>query len=625
MEWVRVAVDANIPHVLSYIVPCGMEVKRGDVVEVPLKGMKRRGVVLGPGEEVEGGKEIMGVVASLPENLVRLGEWMIEYYGCPPGLAFSQMLPPGKRKEWGGPEGKIEGRKIQLNEEQKRAYEEIVAHDGFGVFLLYGVTGSGKTEVYLHVARKVLESGRGVIFLVPEISLIPQLKERIEKSLGPCEEYHSKLSKKERNVAWWRTREGKVRVVVGARMAVFAPMEDVGLIVVDEEHDPSYKQEDPAPRYSGRDVAVMRGKIEGARVILGTATPSLESYYNVAVKKYKMLRLTRRISGKMPEVEVVDMRGKKGVFSGKLLKELERSIKEGGQAILFLNRRGFSPFIQCEDCGMVVMCPRCNVTLTYHKRLLMCHHCGYTMPPPEFCPSCGGMMRWVGYGTQRVEEELREHFGDVVIKRVDADTMKRKGDLEALYRGLKEKEIRVVVGTSMITMGLDIPGVNMVGVLNADQLLNFPDFRAAERAYQVLSQVAGRAGRGEVRGKVIIQTRMPDSHVIRAVKERKYATFYKQELEIRKSLGYPPFTRFVRIVVKGRKKEKAEEVSERIREKISGGEIRGPFPCPISKLNNWYRFQILIKLKRGEKISFPPLQSSRDLKIVVDVDPVDML
>jgi len=480
-------------------------------------------------------------------------------------------------------------------------------------FLLYGVTGSGKTEIYLRVIERCMAAGKGAIVLVPEIALTPQtverFKSRFEHAGSEVAVLHSHLSDGERFDEWRRIRDGRAKVVVGARSAVFAPVRDLGVIVVDEEHETSYKQESP-PRYQARDIAVLRGRMEGAVVVLGSATPSLESHHNTQEGKYEGLHLPCRIDDRvMPLVRVVDMRIESrkrkdvAIFSEVLRQAMEKRLERGEQTILFLNRRGFSNALQCPACGHVCQCSHCSVSLTYHRdnERLLCHICGYQSVAPQRCPACSDpSLKYTGYGTQRVEEVTRKVFPKAKVARLDADATRRKHALEHTLRDFRTGKIDIVIGTQMIAKGLDFPNVTLVGVLNADLGLHMPDFRAGERTFQLLTQVAGRAGRGDLAGEVVVQTFTPHSPSVQFARHHDYEGFSSQELEFRRAFAYPPYTRLVQVWARGRQERMAqftlENFARRLKAELPEGAMMGePLPAPLVRAKDQFRFQLLIR------------------------------
>ncbi|MBI5125734.1 MAG: primosomal protein N', partial [Planctomycetes bacterium] len=529
--------------------------------------------------------------------------------------------------------------------------------------LLQGVTGSGKTEVYLRAIEEVLAMGRGAIVLVPEISLTPQAIERYGGRFGNIiAVLHSHLTGAERYDQWQAIRGGKARVVIGARSAVFAPVENLGLIVVDEEHEVTYKQ-DTSPRYHAREVALMRAREEGAVVILGSATPSLETYFNALMGRYQRAILSQRIGQRpLPRVEIVDM--KEGFHEGRhtrlISRRLELYMKEclsrGEQALLFLNRRGFSPFVSCPRCGYVLRCKRCDVPLTYHKRQhsTICHYCSYEVKPQENCPECAGArLNYFGLGTERIEEEMGRYFPGYKALRMDSDSMKGRNAHAKALKSFERGEVQILVGTQMIAKGLDLPNVTLVGVISADTILNLPDFRAVERTFQLLAQVAGRAGRGPKGGRVVVQTFNPRQYAILAAAAHDYEGFADRELEYRRELGYPPFGYMARIVLVGPKEERVKDRAQKLAEALrqvasapsptkvttSGVEVAGPAPAPIPRIKSQFRWQLSLRSPHSEAIKellegrHPPKADSRQasggntggVRITIDIDPYSML
>lgn len=505
----------------------------------------------------------------------------------------------------------------ELTSDQRRAFERIVSGFGKGqsTFLLQGVTGSGKTEVYLQAIAASVEQGKEAIVLVPEISLTPQMVERFKKRFGESVAVmHSGLSQGERYDEWARVRRGKVKIAVGARSAIFAPFQNVGLIIIDEEHESSYKQEDH-PKYHARDVALHRAKTHGAVLVLGSATPSLDSRHLVDTGSFHFIPLPERVNQKpLPPVEVVDMRhemqnGNRNMFSKKLQDALSVRLTLGEQSILFLNRRGHSTFILCRNCGYVARCPHCDVALTYHQNrtldLLKCHYCGHSSSTVEACPACKSPhIRHFGVGTQKVEEELLRVFPGIRVIRMDVDTTSTKGSHERLLREFGDGKADVLLGTQMIAKGLDFPRVTLVGVITADTMLQLPDFRASERTFQLLTQVAGRAGRSELQGEVLIQTYQPTHYAVQYAMSHDYEHFYKQEIEIRKSLQYPPFWELsVFTSLHDSEKEaqalmvRVEKVMRSLCKGVQGVILYDTVPAPISRIQGQYRFQHLVKYR----------------------------
>jgi primosomal protein N' (replication factor Y) len=559
--------------------------------------------------------------------------------------------------------------KIRRDAESEQAGR--LFHPKNKTFLLHGVTGSGKTEVYLQALAHALAQSKGAIVLVPEISLTPQTVERFKArfSSGKLQTLvavlHSHLSAGERHDEWHKIRQGRARIVIGARSAIFAPVEPLGLIIVDEEHEHTYKQEE-APRYHARDVAIMRGQMENAVVVLGSATPSLESYYNCKKGKYTLLELPERVDNqKMPHVRVVDMRqaarGEKGIpiFSPQLKEAITQRLEKHEQTILFLNRRGYSTALQCLLCGYVANCPNCSLALTYHRpeQKLRCHICGHSETVPTVCPNAkcrNPAIRYAGLGTQKVEETLAKLFPNARVRRMDADTMKRKDDYRKTLGDFRAGKTDILVGTQMIAKGLHFPNVTLVGIIYADLALHQPDFRAGERTFQLLTQVAGRAGRGDVEGEVFVQSFTPFHPAIQYARRHDFTGFYEQEIEFREQLKYPPVSRVALLTLKGRNEDKVKFSAEHLRKvlestvqspqsnvtrsALTGDRGRwtgdlilcGPAPAPLLRAESYYRYQIMLRTRAMSKLSqtlaqiIETLALPEDVTLAVDIDPVNL-
>jgi primosomal protein N' (replication factor Y) len=520
---------------------------------------------------------------------------------------------------------------------------EAAAGGRFQTALLHGVTGSGKSEVYLALAQAVLAAGRRVLVLVPEIALTPALAGLFRRRIGPrVAIQHSGLSDGERHDQWHRIRRGEVDVVVGTRSAVFAPIDRLGLIVVDEEHEASFKQ-DEAPRYHGRDVAVVRGRMEDALVVLGSATPSIESAVNADAGRYLRVRLASRVLGRpLAAVRIVDMRreyaasGAQVTFSRPLLEAMAERLARGEQTLILLNRRGFATVIFCRQCGAALECPHCSITLTYHRaaRRMRCHFCNYATAVPRRCGACGGeYLEQSGVGTERLEADVRGAFPDARVLRVDRDTMRRRGAVGRAIAAVARREVDVLIGTQMIAKGHDFPAVTLVGVISADVGLGQADFRAAERTFQLLTQVIGRAGRGSLPGEAIVQTLYPDHYSVRAAAAQDYEAFFTREIEFRRGLHYPPAVALVNVIVKAgsldRALKDAGELAAAIRTSTAAPRILGPSPAVHAKIRDEYRAQLLLKSTRRRAMRealVRALTARPDLarRIVVDVDPVSV-
>ena len=515
-----------------------------------------------------------------------------------------------------------------------------------GVVLLHGVTGSGKTEVYLQALRKVVAGGRQGVVLVPEISLTPQTIRRFASRFGRVAVLHSRLSEAERREQWRLIRSGQVDVVIGARSAVFAPTNKLGLIIIDEEHEPSFKQQS-TPRYHTVAVAVERGRREGAMVIMGSATPSLESYQRAKVGEYTYIALPVRVTNApLPRVDVVDMTVERAerkrfcLLSRKLAAAMQISLAQGDQVILFLNRRGFSTFITCARCKHVLRCSRCDVSLVYHQKtgVAKCHYCGRETACPTICPACGlPSLRRLGVGTQRIEEEIRTLFPDYACARMDSDSTRGRTSHADILDDFREGKTRILLGTQMIAKGLDFPNVTLVGVIDADVALHIPDFRSAERTFQLIAQVAGRTGRGHKGGRVIVQTSSPDQACVQFAKRHDYARFAEHEMANRKALGYPPMGRLTRILVEGKNAEKCRRKCEEIAEMLKtvsanrGVQLLGPAEAPIARLRGDHRWHIIVKeqtaghMHEALAACRSALRSSGGTRVTVDVDPASLV
>ncbi|ADU30811.1 primosomal protein N' [Evansella cellulosilytica] len=540
---------------------------------------------------------------------------------------------------------------LPLTEQQTVALSPIIntlENNKHETFLLRGVTGSGKTEVYLQAIDKALKLGKEAIMLVPEISLTPQMVTHFKQRFGSeVAVLHSALSKGEKYDEWRRIRDKKVKVAVGARSAIFAPFENLGIIIIDEEHETSYKQEE-APRYHARDVAIKRGEHYSCPVILGSATPSLESYARAKKSVYHLLTMTTRVNNvQMPSVNIIDMReelrsGNRSMFSEPLIEAMINRIEKQEQIVLFLNRRGYSTFILCRDCGYVAECPHCDISLTYHRtnQTLQCHYCGHVETPPNVCPSCeGDSIRFFGSGTQKVEEELNKVLSGVRVIRMDVDTTRRKGSHEELLNKFGRGEADVLLGTQMIAKGLDFPNITLVGVLAADSMLHIPDFRSAERTFQLLTQVSGRAGRHQKKGEVLIQSYTPDHYSIQDVKQHDFVSFFEKEMKIRKQAGHPPYYYLILIHVSdtdlGNTVSVAEKISKFIKSSVSPDTyVYGPVTSAIPRIKDRYRYQCMIKYKVEPNITvvlqevlktYQSEMNKSDLSIMIDTNPYMMM
>ena len=547
--------------------------------------------------------------------------------------------------------------KLKLTEEQEIAYksvEETINKGEYKQFLLYGVTGSGKTEVYLQLIEKVLEIGKNAIVLVPEISLTPQMLDRFISRFGKEEIaiLHSKLSIGERHDEWERIREKKARIVIGARSAIFAPIENIGIIIIDEEHDSSYKSE-TNPRYNAKEIAKVLAKENQAPLVLGSATPDMITFYNATNEdvfgntKIQLLTLTKRANqSSLPKVEIIDLKqelanGNRSMLSMELYNSIEENLKQKRQTILFLNRRGYSTFIMCRNCGYTVKCPNCNISMTYHsyERKLKCHYCGHEENIVTICPEChSDKIRYFGTGTQKLEQEIHKQFPTASTIRMDIDTVTKKNSHEVILNTFKNENIDILIGTQMVVKGHHFPNVTLVGVIAADSSLNIDDYRANERTFQILTQVAGRAGRENLQGKVVIQTYNPDNFSIICAQKQNYDLFYETEIALRKQLKYPPFCDIILIGLNSYQELEIKKVSSKIyqylEQRLNKEEFKvlRPMPCPIDKIQNRYRWRIIIKGKMTEEaneilnacLKEIYQENIRDTRIAIDVNPNNM-
>ena len=755
-EFARVIVPGPLREPLIYGVPESLQdrILPGIRVMVPLQKRTVTGIVLeptgnNPSNQAKNIIELLDEQPFLDGHLLKLAQWISQYYVAPLGEVIASMLPANSRRQsqkiviLKQPEANITddfGRNVllrltehtgkisvaalkrnfpgsalqtmlarlesrgvveltdylpkqrtsrnritslandlpknvperfRLTDEQNAALgamEKRISSGGFETFLLHGVTGSGKTEVYLRAMERIHALGRKTLILIPEISLTPQLLDRLKARFpNKTGVLHSALTAAERWTQWRHIARGAVDVVIGARSAVFAPIPDLGLIVVDEEHDPSYKQEETL-RYNARDVAVLRGKLLDCPVILGSATPALETYENCRQGRYRLLEITRRVEARpLPTVEAIDLRVRfslkdsdssttttvppdsmnpdRQLFSSELERALKDNFYSGHQTLIFLNRRGFANFVQCRLCGCVWRCPYCSVTLTLHLKLnrLSCHHCDYRRPLTDSCPECHhSTLSGIGSGTERIEQALKQLLPEARVARMDRDTTHGRGSHEELIRRWEKGDIDILVGTQMVTKGHDVFGVTLVGALLADLSLNMPDFRAAERTFQLLSQVAGRSGRGDNPGRVIVQTYAPDHYAIRFLIGHDYHGFFAAEREFRQALNYPPFSRLVNLRVDGPNADDVEKkiqflaaqlrtLQQRNPEIYRNVEVLGPAAAPIEKLRNRYRWQLLLRSKQSSNLlklaraAKELLPNSRAARLHIDVDPYTML
>lgn len=663
-NFAEVAVALPLDKTFHYSIPKQFksDIEVGKRVWIEFRNRSEVGYVVGFAgtSAVKEVKPIKGIIDESPiisNQMLELCKWVSGTYLCSLGEAIRATIPAVLKK------GKVSVRPRSqstdeiklpppstphsLTKEQKDAVNNVVSKvetQQYQPILLHGITASGKTEVYLQAIEKVLNKGRTSIVLVPEISLTPQTVERFTSRFGNLVAVmHSALVGSIRFQEWRRIKDGTARIVVGARSAIFGPVKDLGLIIIDEEHETTYKQDD-VPRYHARDVALMRAKLSNCPVILGSATPSLESYYLATQGVYELVRLTRRIDDRqLPKVKIVDMRmevetrKKVVMFSKMLTRELECVIKNKKQAIVFLNRRGFATYINCKHCGYVMRCKRCDAILVYHfdKKSLICHYCNSRITPPDVCPKCrSSYIKYFGIGTEKVESELSRLIPQARISRMDTDATSKRGSHGRILNEFKKHNVDILVGTQMIAKGLDFPKVTLVGVVNADVTLNLPDFRASEHAFSLITQVAGRAGRGEDGGEVLVQTYAPDHYAILSASKHDYEKFYEKEVKTRKELNFPPFIHLIKLTLRSRDEKRVQEaatkVTGKLREYIKDAEIIGPAPAPISKVRGYYRWNILLKGKNRSIIALSLKRAMSKMRrpsgvlIAIDVDPMSV-
>ena len=664
MKYVNVVIDNNTDHTDNlYTYLCEDDsVKAGDKVFVPFaRGNRIRDAYVFQvadrlPEEIKGIKTVAGIDPdiSLSQEAVATCVWMKRQYLCRYIDAIKCFTPagtPSKRGKVRTPykEAGVEKTEAMLlTDEQRKAVETILPSLGsriHEVFLIHGVTSSGKTEIYMQVIDDCINRGRTAIMLVPEISLTPQTIERFMGRFGAekIAVLHSKLSMGERYDEWMRIKKGEVKIVIGARSAVFAPLSDIGAIVLDEEHESTYKS-DMSPKYDAIEVAIKRAKKNRAVVLLGSATPSLVSAYKAETGEYKKIALTERFNKTpLPSVEIIDMReelknGNKSIFSVALYREMKENLEKKRQVILFLNRRGYSTFVSCRSCGYVMRCRECGISLTYHKSKneAICHFCGGREKVPTICPVCGGKyIKHFGTGTEKVEELTREIFPEYMVDRLDLDTTTKKGSIDKILNSFRKGKTDILIGTQLVAKGLDFSNVGLVGIVSADISLNVPDFRSAERTFQLITQAAGRAGRGDSTGRVLIQSYNPEHYSIVAAAEHDYEAFYRAETELRKQTGYPPFSDLIQVVLSSEDEQEAYEVCRQVAEDFIRGAgkseeryVLGPQAAPMNKVKGLYRFQLLIKCFPGKRKEYSRIlneikmgiNTDRNAKYLISVD-----
>ncbi len=632
----------------------------GDLVLVPLKNKLKYGIVfkINSKKNIKGIRPVTKLVEKnfIPINLLRLYRWIANYYLCPLGDVLNLALPSQILKKYElkekPPAPRIHIKVPRPTYFQKNAIKRIIEaleQKKFKTFLLYGVTGSGKTEVYLRCAEEVIKKGGRVLVLVPEISMTPLLYQRFyERFRENVATIHSGLKHKDRRNIWYEIKNGKYKVVIGPRSTIFIPIPGLQIIFVDEEHDCAYKEHCRNPHYNARDLAVMRGMFENIPVVLGSATPQIESYYNAGIGKYQLLTLKQRINDRpLPSVEIIDLKNEaKKFISPKLKLKIEETIKRGEQIILFLNRRGFAPALICPYCGFVVKCPYCKIPLVYHRQdkaepaHLSCHLCGYKSPLISICPKCAKRtLLYRGAGTQRIEDMLKNILSKMkfepaeiskTILRLDRDSIRKPGQAKEIFKTFDAKKAQILLGTQLVTKGFDFPEVTLVGIVNADIILNLPDFRSGERTFQLLTQIAGRSGRGKKLGEVIIQTFRPEQYAILFSQLQDYPKFYTQEMKLRQALNFPPFSKLILIRFRGKDEQMLWKEANKlfnILKQIKGLKILGPNRSFYYKIKKDYRIFILLKLKKKfplKKLNFLKSYRTRGWTLEIDIDPLEV-
>ncbi len=667
--YAAIVINTPLNKVFHYLVPLAMhdKITIGKRVRVYFGKRKLIGFCVGFSNQIDYDiTKVKPIVEIIDENpllssdMLAWTNWISNYYGCAWGQVLDSALPsavkkrkrPLKKKlppELSAEIVKEKNQNLILNLHQNTAVKSIISavnQQKYKTFLLHGVTGSGKTEVYIKAIEEVVKIGKQAIVLVPEIALTPQTVKRFASRFENIAVMHSDLTTAQRANEWQQVYQNNADVIIGARSCIFAPTSRLGIIIIDEEHETSFKQ-DEAPRYHARDCAIKRAYQENAIVVLGSATPSLESFYNAQIGKYTLLELPERVSHRpLPKVNIIDMREqfkqfkRMTIISKPLEDAMHKVLMRNEQIILFLNRRGYATSANCPQCGYTAKCKACEVSLTYHKRedKLICHYCGFSIMAPNNCPDCFlPGIKFSGYGTQRVEEAVKMLFPDKTVTRIDSDITIKRNRCEEILNDFGSGNIDILIGTQMIAKGLDFANVTLVGVIAADGALHLPDFRASEKTFSLVSQVAGRAGRGEKGGSVIVQATLPDHYSIKCVATHDYISFAKNELETRKLFSYPPFSRLLRVVVRGPNEDKTRAFIKDIHNKINALDVvkRGVLldftPCPIAKLRTDFRFHFVFKSPGVSIIQqiineySDILKSKSDMYVAVDVDPISML
>ena len=649
-EWVLVVFALPLDVEFTYRLPQGFSPEgplEGRRVRAPFRSGEKEGIIVGYADTPAEPDKIKTLAAVLDDRglfgaqTLATARWVARQYLCSLGEALSAMIPSARRERDApalSADENAANHDLTLSAEQSAAVDAI---RGAGLYYLLGMTGSGKTEVFLQAAHRVLDERKQVIYLVPEISLTWQLSQTLAQRFGPrVAVLHSRLTPAQRLKEWRRIQSGEAGLVVGARSAVFAPVGALGLIVVDEEHETGYKSAS-TPRYHARQVALWLGARTGAAVVLGSATPSLEAVHEMRQGRLKTLRLSRRLAGGAPPVvRLVNLKGASATLSSELIDALDRTLSQGRQAILFLNRRGYTQSFRCRTCGHEETCRNCSVGMTWHKSrgILLCHYCGSQAKPPRVCPACGSLdVGWASVGTEHVEEELRGLFPAARTARLDSDTAEVKGRAEELVEQFRQGALDVLVGTQMVAKGLNFPRLKLVGVVNADLGLGLPDFRAAERVFGLIRQVSGRAGRYLPDGEVLVQTVRSDAPAVLLAARAQDEDFWTQELAVREALDFPPYVRLIRIVVRGRDERKVVGETHRLAEALrevfprETAEVLGPVECPLAIVAGNHRWQVLVRAKEFPRMHHGVSTVARRLAVPpgtyreIDVDPQSML
>ena len=645
----EVYIDTPVTRSFIYNIPAGMNVTPGIRVSVNFSGREETGFVTKTHNEIPAGIELKDIISPLDdkpifdERLIQLAEYISESYLASIGEVLAKALPASVNSSSKSKLSQIENADvegIELTSRQREIYESIKLSDK-RAHLIFGITGSGKTEIYMSAAMDAIAKGLSVIYLVPEITISSQIYLRLYKKFGgDLIVYHSRLTHKERLVNWKKFYSGEAKIAIGTRSAVFLQCPKLGLIIVDEEHDPSYK-EHSSPRYGAKRIAFYRSETEDARLILGSATPAIETLYAAENGIIELHRLEDRYGdAKLPEIEIVKLSNANEEITSRLKLLTNRTIKDGKQVIYFLNRRGFSPFVLCGACGFSIECPDCSIGMNYHKGIgMLCHYCGHSSDVPESCPKCkSGAILKLGFGTQKIEDIVTKEFPDYRVFRMDQDSARKKDKVYDLLDMMESGKIDILLGTQMISKGFDFPGVSLAGIIMADIGLNMPDFRATERIFSLLMQLAGRPGRSGGESRVIIQTFNDEHMIFNYLKKQDYFGFYKEELKLRKLMNYPPFSRLARLVIRGKDEAKVQENAEDLAGALKGNHSKnnshisvfGPSPAPLSKIGGNYRYHIVLKgRKLSELTSFIKDTllgfKAKSVYVEVDIDPVDML